>query len=186
MYDLTALTMLSIKYSVVLLVLVFPYSTIIILILRSQVVYFECWHQLGRKMLKNVTFGGLTEKQTMAKPLTHSQAAKHAAQEMDWQLLEEQCRLYEDLQVELMEAVAHGDALKERFCKCGEPKFDDQDAGGYWIGSTTSVRITCNKFLRLQSHLDAGGNRWGTHPSRETTIAHDSTKSTLERVCNTQ
>ena len=32
------------------------------------------------------------------------------------QLLEEQYPLHEDLQAELMEAVAHGDALEERCC----------------------------------------------------------------------
>ena len=70
----------------------------------------------------------------MAKPLTRSRAAKLAAKEMERQLsnlegclaeenerlvelqdrrVEEQRQLHEDLQAELMEAVARGDALEE-------------------------------------------------------------------------
>ena len=47
-------------------------------------------------MLRNITLGGLTEDLAMAKPLTRSQAAKRAAQEMERQLSHLESRLAEE------------------------------------------------------------------------------------------
>ena len=110
------------------------------------------------------------------------------------QLLEEQRQLHEDLQAELMEAVARGDALEEHCCSLENQltkmmedaeleclraveslrqKYDEQEDS-----LLQQIRDLQQQFLQLQSHIDAGGNATcDGDPSKETTIPQDGEQS---------